>query len=95
MVIQNQHKQDLLHVLLEDIVNDHLDDSGPLWDRRRSGVACITPENKAGFIEGHLLLDLVRSGAANYWGSASRPGHEGGGARFRSTTTTAATYVVD
>ena len=34
-----QYEHDLLHILKEDIINGHLDDSGPLWDGRRgSGV---------------------------------------------------------
>jgi len=65
----NHYKQDLLHVVVEDIVNGRLDDSGPLWDGRRSGGACITitPKNKPGFIEGHKLLDLASTGPANHW----------------------------
>jgi hypothetical protein len=56
-----QKKQDLLYILREDIINGHLDNSGPLWDGRRLGVACITPENKAGFAEGKFFLDLARA----------------------------------
>ena len=49
---------------MEDIVNGRLDDSGPLWEGRRNGVAIITPENKAGFIEGGTLVDLFRADPA-------------------------------
>jgi hypothetical protein len=56
---QRRCEQDLVHILLEDIINGRLDDSGPLRDGRRLGLRCITPENKAGFIEGHQLLDVV------------------------------------
>jgi hypothetical protein len=49
---------------MEDIVNGRLDDSGPLWEGRRNGVAIITPENKAGFIEGGRLVDLFRADPA-------------------------------
>jgi hypothetical protein len=50
--------QDLVHSLKEDIVNDRLDDSGPLRNGRRLGVRLITPEGKAGFIEGRRLVDI-------------------------------------
>jgi hypothetical protein len=56
-----QKEQDLLYILREDIINGHLDNSGPLWDGRRLGVAYITPENKAGFAEGKFFLDLARA----------------------------------
>jgi hypothetical protein len=56
-----QCEQNLGHILMTDIVNGRLDDSGPLWDGRRLGVACITPENKAGFAEGKFFLDLSRA----------------------------------
>jgi hypothetical protein len=44
-----------------DIVNGRLDDSGPLVDGRRLGLRLITPENRAAFIEGPQLLDLIRT----------------------------------
>jgi hypothetical protein len=50
--------QNLVHRLKEDIVNDRLDDSGPLHNGRRLGVRLITPEGKAGFIEGRQLVDI-------------------------------------
>jgi hypothetical protein len=59
-----QLEQDLAHVLIEDIVNGRLDNSGPLWEGRRNGVAVITPENKAGFIEGGRLIDQFRANRA-------------------------------
>jgi hypothetical protein len=46
---------------MEDIVNGRLDNSGPLVDGRRLGLRGVTPENKAAFIEGPQLLDLVRT----------------------------------
>ena len=53
--------QDLRHILLVDILNGHLDDSGPLVGGQRLGLRLITPENKAGFIEGHRLLEFTRN----------------------------------
>jgi hypothetical protein len=44
-----QHVHDLTHILMQDIVNGHLDDSGPLWEGRRSGVGYITPDYKVGY----------------------------------------------
>ena len=61
-----QHfEQDLLHTLMEDVVNGRLDNLGPFREDQRSGLRVITPENKAGFIEGHRLRDLVPVGPAN------------------------------
>jgi hypothetical protein len=63
-----QHfERDLLHTLMEDAVNGRLDNSGPFREGQRSGLMIITPENKAGFIEGHQLRDLVPVGPANRW----------------------------
>jgi hypothetical protein len=56
-----QCEQNLGHILMEDIVNGRLDDSGPLVDGRRLGLTLVTPENKAAFIEGPQLLDLIRT----------------------------------
>jgi hypothetical protein len=55
-------EQNLAHILMEDIINGRLDNSGPLLEDRRLGVALITPEYKAGLIEGHQLRDLFRAG---------------------------------
>jgi hypothetical protein len=55
---RQHYVQDLVHRLNEDIVNGRLDDSGPLHSGRRLGVRLITPESKAGFIEGHQLVDI-------------------------------------
>jgi hypothetical protein len=30
-----QHVRDVTHILMQDIVNGHLDDSGPLWEGQR------------------------------------------------------------
>jgi hypothetical protein len=56
-----QCEQNLGHILMVDIVNGRLDDSGPLVDGRRLGLRLITPENRAAFIEGPQLLDLIRT----------------------------------
>jgi hypothetical protein len=56
-----QCEPDLVHTLLEDILNGRLDNSGPLVDGRRLGLRGITPENKAAFIEGPQLLNLIRA----------------------------------
>ena len=55
-------EQNLVHILMEDILNGRLDDSGPLRDDgQRLGLRLITPENRAGFIGGPQLLDLIRA----------------------------------
>lgn len=59
-----QFEQDLTQLLLEDIINKRLDDAGPLADGRRLGLRVITPEGKAGFLEGHQARDLIHSGDA-------------------------------
>ena len=56
-----QCEQNLVHILMVDILNGRLDDSGPLVDGRRLGLRLITPENRAAFIEGPQLLDLIRT----------------------------------
>jgi hypothetical protein len=55
---RQHYVQDLVHTLKEDTVNGRLDDSGPLHGDRRLGVCLITPEDRAGFIEGRELLDI-------------------------------------
>jgi hypothetical protein len=52
-----QCEQNVVHILMEDILNGRLDDSGPLRDGRRLGLRLITLENRAGFIEGRQLLN--------------------------------------
>jgi hypothetical protein len=59
-----QFEQELVHLLLEDIVNKRLDDAGPLAEGRRLGLRVITPDNRAGFLEGHQARDLILSGGA-------------------------------
>jgi hypothetical protein len=54
-----QFEQDLVHLLLEDIINKRLDDAGPLAEGRRLGLRLITPEGQAGFLEGHQVRDLI------------------------------------
>jgi len=56
-----QCEQNLVHILMVDIINGRLDDSGPLVDGRRLGLRLITPESRAAFIEGPQLLDLIRT----------------------------------
>jgi hypothetical protein len=57
-----QFEQNLSHILLEDILNGHLDDSGPTRDDgQRLGLRLITPEYKAGFIKGSQLLELIQT----------------------------------
>ena len=57
----SQSIQDLRHILLTDILNGHLDDSGPLRKNQRSGLRLITPENKAGIIKGRHVRDLLET----------------------------------
>jgi hypothetical protein len=60
-----QCEQNLVHALVEDIVNGRLDNSGPPRDNgQRLGLRLITPENKAGLVEGRELLDPLRGGEA-------------------------------
>ena len=51
--------QDLGRILLTDIVNGRLDETGPLREDQRSGLRMITPENKAGFIIGRTIRSLI------------------------------------
>jgi hypothetical protein len=62
----DQHIQDLEHILLTDISNGRLDDSGPLREDQRSGLRLITPENKAGIIKGHHVRDLLRTSSISW-----------------------------
>jgi hypothetical protein len=55
-----QCEQNLVHILMVDIINGRLDDSGPLVEGRRLGLRGATLENRAGFIEGAQLIDIVR-----------------------------------
>jgi hypothetical protein len=59
-----QCEHDLIHLLQEDIINGRLDDSGPLCNGARLGLRCIRPDNKAGFVEGRQLLQLLGPGKA-------------------------------
>ena len=58
----NQIERDLRHFLIEDIINGRLDDAGPLRDGRRLGLRFITPENRAGYLEGHQARELITAG---------------------------------
>ena len=62
-----RHVHDLTHILMQDIVNGHLDDSGPFWNGRRSGVGIITANYKVGFIEGRYFLGLATSELTKNW----------------------------
>jgi hypothetical protein len=55
-------EQDLAQLLLEDIANGRLDDAGPLVDGQRLGLRIVTPDFRAGFLEGRQILDALRSG---------------------------------
>jgi hypothetical protein len=59
-----QFEQELVHLLLEDIVNMRLDDAGPLAEGRRLGLRVITPDGQAAFLEGHQVRDLIPPGGA-------------------------------
>jgi hypothetical protein len=56
----DQSIRDLGHILLTDILNGHLDESGPLREDQRSGLRLVTPEYKAGIIQGHHVRDLLK-----------------------------------
>ena len=53
----------LLNRLLEDAVNGRLDDIGPLVEDQRLGLRIITPDFRAGFLKGVVLLNGLKSGA--------------------------------
>jgi hypothetical protein len=55
-------ERDLGHLLLEDIINGRLDNAGPPVDGRQLGLRIITPENRAGFLEGRQVSELTVAG---------------------------------
>jgi hypothetical protein len=57
-----QFEQELVHLLLEDIVNKRLDETGPIVDGRRLGLRIITPDGRAGFLDGDQARDLLLPG---------------------------------
>jgi hypothetical protein len=57
-----QVEHDLMHVLLEDIVNGRLDDAGPLTNGQRLGLRFINDKGQAGLLEGHEVRDLFVPG---------------------------------
>jgi hypothetical protein len=63
----DQYIQDLGHILLTDIVNGRLDDTGPLRVDQRSGLRLITRENKAGIIEGDYVRNLLNISTPISW----------------------------
>jgi hypothetical protein len=50
---------DLVHELLEDIINGRFDNSGPLCEGQRLGLRLITPKFGAGFLVGHEVRGLM------------------------------------
>src|SRR5689334_15931705 len=54
-----QYEQDLKHILLQDIVNGRLDNSGPPREGQRSGLRLISEEGAGGLIEGRQLRDPI------------------------------------
>jgi Bacterial regulatory proteins, gntR family len=55
-------EQNLAQLLLEDVVNGRLDDAGPPAEGQRLGLRIVTPDLRAGFVEGRQILDILRSG---------------------------------
>ena len=55
-------EQNLAQLLLEDVVNGRLDDAGPPVEGQRLGLRFVTPDLRAGFVEGRQILDILRSG---------------------------------
>jgi len=55
----SQIEHDLRQFIIEDIMNGRLDDAGPLADGRRLGLRIITPENRAGYLEGQQAGELL------------------------------------
>jgi hypothetical protein len=55
-------ERDLGHLLLEDIINGRLDNAGPPVDGRQLGLRIITPENRAGFLEGRQVSEVTVAG---------------------------------
>jgi hypothetical protein len=55
----DQIERDLRHVFIEDIINDRLDDVGPLADGRCLGLRIIKPDNRVGYLEGQQARELL------------------------------------
>jgi hypothetical protein len=53
---------DLVHELVEDIINGRFDNSGPFCEGQRLGLRLITPDCRAGFLVGNDVRDLIRFG---------------------------------
>jgi hypothetical protein len=49
---------DLTHFLIEDMKSGRLDYAGPLADDRRLGLRLITPDNRAGYLDGRQAREL-------------------------------------
>jgi hypothetical protein len=62
-----QFEQELVRLLLEDIVNKRLDDAGPLVEGRRLGLRFITPDCRAGFLDGDQARDLLPGSALTFF----------------------------
>ena len=52
-------ERNLTHFLIEDMINGRLDDAGPLADGRRLGLRIITPDNRAGYLDGQQARELL------------------------------------
>jgi hypothetical protein len=57
-----QWEQGLLHLFMDDCINGRLDNAGPFRDGQRSALRLITPENKAGIIDGRQLREFIGVG---------------------------------
>lgn len=52
-------QSDLTNFLIEDVVNCRLDNVGPTREDRALGLRLITPNNQAGYLEGHEARELL------------------------------------
>jgi hypothetical protein len=66
----SQIENDLVHSLMEDIINGRLDDAGPLEDGRRSGLRFII-ENRARYLEGRQAGEALEVAARSDFSSFS------------------------
>jgi hypothetical protein len=57
-------ERNLTHFLIEDMINGRLDDAGPLADGRRLGLRIITPDNRAGYLDGQQARELLMPAGA-------------------------------
>jgi hypothetical protein len=52
-------ERDLVHILLEDIINGRLDSSGPDRNGQRLGLRWVTDNREAAYVEGTNLRELI------------------------------------